>query len=52
MDLRTILSGGRVALVKTAENWQLSLSGLMTLGTDSDSFWKVQILKGFIMKII
>ncbi len=37
VDLRTLLAGNRVALVKTAENWQLSLSGLMTLGSESDS---------------
>ncbi|WP_270395926.1 DUF5702 domain-containing protein [Mediterraneibacter massiliensis] len=47
MDLRTVLSGGRVALVKTAENWQLSLSGLMTLGTDSDSLEGADSKEGF-----
>ena len=47
IDLRTILSGGRVALVKTAENWQLSLSGLMTLGTDSDSLEGADSKEGF-----
>lgn len=37
MDLRTLMQGGGVPLVKNGENWQLSLSGLMTLGTDEDN---------------
>lgn len=36
MDLRTLLSGGRVSLAKTREEWQLSLSGLLKLGTQED----------------
>jgi len=36
MDIRSLLGGKSVALVKTADNWQLSLSGLLTLGTDED----------------
>ena len=36
MDLRTLLSGGRVSLTKTREEWQLSLSGLLKLGTEED----------------
>lgn len=36
MDLRTLLSGGRVSLTKTREEWQLSLSGLLKLGTKED----------------
>ncbi len=36
MDLRTLLSGGRLPLVKSKESWKLSLSGLMKLGTEED----------------
>ena len=35
--LRSLMSGKRVALVKTAENWQLSLSSLMKMGTSEDT---------------
>lgn len=31
-DIRTLLSGGKAPLVKTKENWSLSLSELLTLG--------------------
>lgn len=33
MDLRALMQGGRVPLTKTDESWQLSLAGLMKLGT-------------------
>ncbi|CUX37145.1 hypothetical protein BN3456_01798 [Clostridium sp. C105KSO13] len=36
LDLRSLLSGKRAALIKNTENWQLSLSSLMTLGTGED----------------
>ncbi len=36
MDLRSLMKGGKVPLVKSAETWQLSLAGLMTLGTEDD----------------
>lgn len=36
MDLRSLMQGYRVPLVKNTENWQLSLSGLMTIGTEED----------------
>lgn len=36
MDVRTLLDGGKVELVKTNENWQLKLSSLFTLGTGED----------------
>lgn len=36
MDLRTLLSGGRISLIKTKEEWQLSLSNLLKLGTEDD----------------
>ena len=36
MDLRTLLSGGRISLIKTKEEWQLSLSNLLKLGTEED----------------
>jgi len=37
MDVRSLLNGKKVTMVKTAENWQLSLSGLLTLGTSDDT---------------
>lgn len=37
MDLRTLLGDGKVALVKNADNWQLSLSGLMQLGETQEA---------------
>ena len=36
MDLRSLLSGNRVPLIKSKESWQLSLSSLLTLGTEED----------------
>lgn len=36
VDLRTLMSGKKAALIKNSENWQLSLSSLMTLGTAED----------------
>ena len=36
MDLRSLMQGNRVPLVKDAESWQLSLAGLLTIGTDED----------------
>ncbi|MEY8411384.1 DUF5702 domain-containing protein [Lachnospiraceae bacterium 62-26] len=36
MDLRSLLKGSKVPLVKSKESWQLQLSKLMTLGTDED----------------
>ena len=36
MDLRSLLNGSRVPLVKSKESWQLSLSSLLKLGTDED----------------
>lgn len=37
MDLRTLMSGKKVPLLKNAENWQLSLSALLKLGTEEDT---------------
>ena len=37
MDLRSLMSGRKAALVKNSGNWQLSLSSLMTLGTGEDT---------------
>ncbi|MCI8835980.1 MAG: hypothetical protein HFH24_11540 [Ruminococcus sp.] len=37
MDLRSLLSGKRSAVVKNAENWQLPLGGLFRLGTAEDT---------------
>ncbi|PWJ49096.1 hypothetical protein SAMN05216529_10826 [Faecalicatena contorta] len=36
VDLRVLLSGKKAALIKNNENWQLSLSALITLGTGED----------------
>lgn len=36
MDLRSLLGGKRVPLVKTKESWQLQLSSLLTIGTAED----------------
>lgn len=36
MDLRSLLKGSKVPLVKSKESWQLQLSKLMTLGTKED----------------
>lgn len=36
MDLRSLLKGSRVPLVKSKESWQLQLSKLLTLGTEED----------------
>lgn len=36
MDLRALLSGKHVATIKSRETWQLSLEGLMRLGTEED----------------
>ncbi len=37
MDLRSLLSGKKIALTKKAENWQLQLSGLFKLGKEEDT---------------
>lgn len=37
MDLRSLLGGSRVPLVKDDTSWQLSLSSLMSLGTSEDT---------------
>lgn len=37
MDVRTLLEGNKVVLFKTAETWQLSLEGLLTLGTSENN---------------
>lgn len=36
MDMRSLLRGHRVPLVKSKESWQLQLSKLLTLGTEED----------------
>lgn len=36
VDIRTLLSGSRVPLVKTKESWQLPLSGRLTLGNGKE----------------
>ena len=37
IDLRSLLSGNNVALIKTDSTWQTSISSLLTLGTAEDS---------------
>ena len=37
MDVRSLLDGKKAAITKDDTNWQLSLSGLMKLGTDEDT---------------
>ena len=36
VDIRTLLSGRRTPLVKSQDNWQLPLSGLLTLGSSAE----------------
>lgn len=36
MDIRALLDGKRVTLIKTHDTWQLQLSGLLKLGTAGD----------------
>lgn len=38
VDLRSLFSGRKIALVKTADTWQLPLSAIFTLGTEQDSY--------------
>ena len=47
MDLRSLMSGKRAALIKTAENWQLSLTSLMKLGTSEDTQEGADITDGW-----
>lgn len=46
MDLRSLMKGGKVPLVKTEESWQLSLTGLMKLGTEEDTGASADIEEG------
>lgn len=36
VDIRSLLRGNKVPVVKSKESWQLQLSSLLTLGTDTD----------------
>lgn len=36
MDVRSLLQGSRVPMIKSKNTWQLQLSGLLTLGTQED----------------
>ena len=36
VDIRTLLSGKRAALIKNAETWRLPLSSLLTLGSSAE----------------
>lgn len=37
MDLRSLLAGNKVPLTKSGDSWQLSLAGLLKLGTEEDA---------------
>lgn len=37
VDVRSLLSGNHLELVKSESDWQLGLSGLMTIGSDEDT---------------
>lgn len=37
VDIRSLLKGNKVPLIKSEESWQLSLSGLMKLGSGEDT---------------
>lgn len=36
MDVRSLLAGNKIPLLKTKDDWQLQLAGLLTLGTAED----------------
>ena len=46
VDIRTLLSGKKAALIKTKENWQVSLSELLTLGSFSEKSGEEEISGG------
>lgn len=37
MDVRSLMAGGKVPVTKSEDSWQLSLSSLLTLGTQEDT---------------
>lgn len=50
IDIRTLLAGGKVELLKTKENWQLQLSSLLKLGTDEEQIERTDSEKGISYK--
>lgn len=57
MDLRTLLRGGKVPVVKTKATWQLQLSQLLKLGTEEDrlegqDFGEGQTYKGYLRAVL
>lgn len=46
IDIRSLLSGNKTALVKTSENWQLPLSSLFLVGTGMDHIEAMNIENG------
>lgn len=46
LDIRCLLEGKAVPLVKTDLNWQLSLTGLMALGTEDETYTEVEVEEG------
>lgn len=47
VDVRVLLKGKKVPLMKTAESWQLQLSNLIKLGTPDESVDEKDIRQGF-----
>lgn len=57
MDLRTLLKGGKVPVVKTKATWQLQLSQLLKLGSEEDhlegqDFGEGQDYKGYLRGVL
>lgn len=50
VDLRSLLKGGRIPMVKTEKSWQLSLSGLMRLGESGEVNDGKDLSEGFLYK--
>ncbi len=46
LDIRSLLEGKDLPLVKNDLNWQLSLAGLMTLGTEDETYTEVEVEEG------
>ena len=46
MDVRSLLDGQKAAITKDDTKWQLSLSGLMKLGTDEDTGTGMDVQNG------
>lgn len=49
-DLRTLLSGKKVPLVKNSDNWQLPLYGLLLIGTEAETLRESECKEGISYK--